>query len=59
MIDDKVMELLEQACRDCILEIECPICEATIIVEPDATDLYCEECKRIVMQNPLTELALI
>ncbi len=30
-----------------------------IVTEPDATDLYCDECKRIVMQNPLTELGLI
>jgi len=50
---------MEQACRDCILEIECPVCGGTIVTEPDATDLYCEECKQIVMQNPLTEAGLI
>ena len=55
----KVLQLLEQACRDCILEIECPVCGGTIETEPDATDLYCEECKQIVMQNPLTEAGLI
>ena len=52
-------DLLRQACHDCILEIECPQCSATIVTEPDATDLYCEECKQIVMQNPLTEAGLI
>jgi hypothetical protein len=56
---NKVLELMEQACRDCILEIECPVCGGTIETEPDATDLYCEECKQIVMQNPLTEAGLI
>jgi RNA polymerase subunit RPABC4/transcription elongation factor Spt4 len=56
---NKVLELMEQACRDCILEIECPVCGGTIVTEPDATDLYCEECKQIVMQNPLTEAGLI
>jgi len=55
----KVLELMEQACRDCILEIECPVCGGAIVTEPDATDLYCEECKQIVMQNPLTEVGLI
>ena len=55
----KVLELMEQACRDCVLEIECPQCAAIIVTEPDATDLYCEECKQIVMQNPLTEAGLI
>ncbi len=56
---NKALELMEQACRDCILEIECPVCGGTIETEPDATDLYCEECKQIVMQNPLTEEGLI
>ena len=56
---NKVLELMEQACRDCILEIECPVCGGTIETEPDATYIYCEECKQIVMQNPLTEAGLI
>ena len=56
---NKVLDLLEQACRDCILEIDCPKCGAAIVAEPDAEDLYCEECKMIVMQNPLTEAGLI
>ena len=55
----KVLELMEQTCRDYIREIECPACGGTIVTEPDATDLYCEECKQIVMQNPLTEAGLI
>jgi len=59
MESDKVLELMEQADRDSILEIECPACGAGIVTEPDSTDLYCDECKRIVMQNPLTELGLI
>ena len=56
---NKVFELMGQACCDSILEIECPECGVAIATEPDATDLYCDECKRIVMQNPLIELGLI
>ena len=56
---NNVLELMEQVSQDCILEIECPVCGGTIETEPDATDLYCEECKQIVMQNPLTEAGLI
>ena len=56
---NKVLQLMEQTCRDCILEIECPVCGGIMLTEPDATDLYCEECKQIVMQNPLTEAGLI
>ena len=45
----------------------CPFCgmltdeyaHLAIVVEPDATDLYCQDCKMIVMQNPLTMLGLI
>jgi len=48
-----------QACCDSILEIECPECGAAIATEHDTIDLYCDECKRIVMQNPLIELGLI
>lgn len=55
----KISELIEQACTNCILEIKCPECGATIIAEPDTEDLYCEECKRIVLQNPLIESGLI
>lgn len=59
MIDEKVAKFLEQVGQDCILEIECPICAETIIAESDAADLYCDKCKRIVMQKPLTGLGLI
>jgi len=48
-----------QACGEMMIEIECPHCEATIQSEPDATDLYCPECKMIVLQNSLTELGFM
>ncbi len=48
-----------QAIWDSVIEIECPNCETTIIAEPNATAIYCEECKCIVLQNPLTEPGLI
>jgi hypothetical protein len=43
---NKVFELMEQACRDCILEIECPICGAAIvIIRPETLPL-------LLMINP-------
>jgi len=51
--------LIEQACSDCVIEIKCPNCETTILAEPDASDLYCQECKMIVMQNPLIKFGFI
>jgi len=29
---EKIEALIEQACRDCVLEIECPVCQAIIIL---------------------------
>ena len=56
---DKALNLLEQSFNDSILEFECPKCGAGIVSESDTTDLYCDECKMIVMQNPLTAMGLI
>ena len=54
-----IEELLEQAVCDGIIEISCPECGATIISEPDAEDLFCQECERVTMKNPLVEAGLI
>ena len=51
--------LVRQACWDGIIEIECLDCGALITAEPDAIDLYCQECERVTMKNPLTQLGLI
>ena len=59
MEKEQIEALAKQACWDSVIEIECPVCETVIVTEPDATDLYCQECKMIVMQNPLTALGLI
>jgi len=56
MESDKVLNLPEQAFDDGILEFECPKCGAGIVSELDVEDLYCDECKMIVMQNPLTAM---
>lgn len=56
---EQLEDLLRQACYEGILEIECPQCTATIITEPDATDLYCLECGKVTGKNPLTELGHI
>lgn len=56
---DKVLNRLEQSFNDSILEFECPKCGAGIVSESDVEDLYCDECKMIVMQNPLTAMDLI
>ena len=55
----QIEALTEQACRDCVLEIECPVCGAIMTAEPDAEDLYCEECEKVTMKKPLTELGYI
>ena len=51
--------LLEQAVSEGIIEIQCPECGATITSEPDAEELFCQECERATMKNPLVELGLI
>ena len=56
---EKIESLLQQACSDCVIEIECQECGALITAEPDTTDLYCEACERVTMKNPLTELGFI
>ena len=51
--------LVRQVSWDSVIEIECPNCETTILAEPDRLDLYCQDCKMIVMQNPLIESGFI
>jgi len=56
---EQIEDLARQACCEGIIEIECPVCNAIIIAEPDAEDLYCLECERVTGKNPLTELGFI
>ena len=56
---EQIEELARQACWDGIIEVECPICSAIITAEPDVIDLYCEECEKVTMKNPLTHLGFI
>ena len=56
---EHIEELVRQACVEGILDIECPVCNAIIIAEPDAIDIYCLECEEVTGQNPLTELGFI
>lgn len=55
----EVSDLVEQDLDDSIMKFECPNCGAEITSEADAHDLYCNECKMIVMQNSLTNLGFI
>ncbi len=55
----KLEALARQACWDGIIEIECAVCGAMITAEPDADELYCEECEKVTMRNPLTQLGFI
>ncbi|MCK4727660.1 MAG: hypothetical protein KAT27_01940 [Desulfobacterales bacterium] len=59
MDTEQLEALLQQACCEGVIEIECPLCGALIIAEPDAHDLYCQECEKATMRNPLTTLGLI
>lgn len=45
--------MMEQALDDSTTEFECPKCGAVITPGPDSQDLYCNECKMIVMQTTL------
>jgi hypothetical protein len=56
---EQIENLVRQACFEGILEIECPVCGAIIIAEPDAVNLYCLECETITGQNPLIKFGLI
>ena len=59
-MDIKQIEALaRQACWDSVIEIECPECGAITISEPDAEEIYCEECEKVTGKNPLTELGFI
>lgn len=59
-MDEKLLELLEQAVMDSVIELECPTCGSTIRCEPDAQDSYCYDCGKVVMtNNPLVALGLI
>jgi len=51
--------LIRQASWDSVIEIECPECGDIITAEPDAEELYCGQCEKVVMKNPLVELGLI
>ncbi len=59
MEKEQIEALARPTCCESVIEIECPNCETMITAEPDATDLYCQECKMLVMQDPLTALGFI
>jgi len=46
-------ELMEDACMEGIITLECPKCGACITTEPDNVG-YCDYCK-IEVSNPLLE----
>ena len=40
--------------EDIILEFRCPYCDAILFANPTEPDLYCNQCKMIVMQDRLS-----
>ena len=59
-MDERILELLEQAVMDSVIELECPACGSTLRCEPDARDTYCYDCGKVVKtNNPLIALGLI
>ena len=54
-----IESLITQAVVDGIIKVECPRCGDLITAEPDAKDLYCEACEKVVMRNPMIEFGLI
>ncbi len=59
MNKDQLEALIQQASCDGVIEIECPVCGAIITAEADAEELYCGDCERVTMKNPLTQLGFI
>ena len=55
----EIEALASRTFHEGILEIDCPVCGAIIVTEPDSTDLYCEDCEKVTGKNPLTELGFI
>lgn len=53
MESEFLLETTDHASGDNAIAIECPKCGADIFCTPDAPDLYCRQCKMIVMQLPL------
>lgn len=59
-MDDSILELLEQAVMDSIIEFPCSECGSTLRCEPDAQKSYCFDCGKVVdTNNPLIALGLI
>ena len=54
----QIKRLAWLACWDNVIEIECPVCRSVITTEPDAEDIYCENCKKVTGKNPLVELGI-
>ena len=48
-----INELLEDACMDGVIMLECPKCGGCMQTEPDNTG-YCDSC-HIPIKNPLLE----
>jgi len=59
-MDDRLIELMEQALMDSVIELECPICGDILRCEPDAQESYCYSCGKVVKtNNPLIEAGLM
>ena len=59
-MDKDIMELMEQAVMDSIIELDCPECGSTLRCEPDAQRSYCYDCGKVVpTNNPLIAMGLI
>lgn len=59
MNQEQLEELLRQAAEDGVIEVECPECGDTITAEPDAEEIYCHGCEKVVMKNALVRAGLI
>jgi len=58
MNQEQILDLLKQAAEEGVIEMECPECGDTITSEPDAEELYCGGCEKM-MKNPLVTEGLI
>jgi predicted RNA-binding Zn-ribbon protein involved in translation (DUF1610 family) len=59
-MDERLIELMDQALMEGVLELECPECGDTLRCEPDAQESFCFSCNRVVnTNNPLIKAGLI
>jgi len=60
MKSDDIEQLVDDALREGIIEVECTECGLTIQCKPDETEAWCDHCnKAVIVKNYLKDLGFI